>query len=78
MSNKIVDNAAALRGEGHFEEAIRLVESSLSQLDEISRQPALLNALYAAKEGGLTDKAKELAALIAEEDPDLPSIQEFL
>ena len=78
MSKELVMQSAALRGSGQFQEAIDLIESNLSTLDEETRLPALLNAFYAAIEAGFLIKAKELALLVAREDPNVPSIQPFL
>ena len=78
MSKEIVYQAAVLLGQRKYKEAVQLVESSASALDDDTRVPALLQAFYAAREGGLNAEAKRLARAIAKEDPDLPSIQSFL
>jgi hypothetical protein len=78
MSDKIVKDAAALRGRNENREAIELVLSNQALLDDITRVPALLQALYAAEAEGLSDKAKEIAQLIAQEEPDMPTIRKYL
>jgi hypothetical protein len=70
--------SVALRGQGRFSDAIAEIETHLASFDDITLVPALLQALYAAKEMGNTQKARELAQQLAKHDPGLPSIQEFL
>ena len=78
-STKLVREAAALREQGHFQQAIELVETRISECDdEIARLLALLQAFYAAIEANDEGKAAELAKLVAAEDPDVPSIQKYL
>lgn len=74
----IVRQAAVLRAQGKFDDAIDLIERQLGALDDVSRIPGLLQAYYAAKQGGFSEKAKQLARLIAKEEPRLPSIQDDL
>ncbi len=77
-SRKHVLTAAALRGKGKFAEAIAEIEDNIKSFDEETMVPALLEALYAAKEAGDVKKARELAQQLAIHDPDIPSIKEFL
>lgn len=78
MSTDLVRQAAALREQGNLQQAIELVEANLSKFDEITRLLALLQAFYAAKEANDQSKARSLAKLVAAEDPEVPSIQEYL
>lgn len=70
--------AAAFRGKRDFEAAIAVIEDNRASFDEITIVPALLEAFYAAVEGELSDKARELAKELAALAPELPSIQRFL
>jgi hypothetical protein len=78
VSEQIVFEAAALRGAGEFAAAIALIESNLANLTSDSRIPGLLQAFYSAHEAGMKNKARELAHMIAAEEPGLPSIGEYL
>jgi hypothetical protein len=73
-----VKASAALRGRGQFAEALAEIEDNLASFDDITIVPALLQALYAAKSAGDTTKAQEIARQLAQHDPDIPSIKEFL
>ena len=75
---KHVTASAALRGEGKFSEAIAEIEDNIKSFDDVMIVPALLQAVYAAKEAGDKKRARELAQQLAKHDPDLPSIREFL
>lgn len=70
--------AAALRGQRRFNDAIELVEKNYEGLDPDLRVMALIEAFKAADEATLVEKAKALAHQIAIEEPDLPSIQSYL
>lgn len=70
--------SAALRGRGAFADAVAEVENNRAAFDEYTLIPALLQAFYAADEGGLHAKAKALAKEIVEQDPDIPSIKKYL
>ena len=78
MSEIIVKKIAFLRGQGRFEEAVKYAENTRDDWDEDSRIPALLQAFYAAEEGSLGPEAARLAKEIAEEDPNVPSVQKYL
>jgi len=78
MSEKIVYQAAELRGQGKFQDAIDIVEKNRKILNKDSYSLALREAFQAAEEGGFTDKAKQLAEEIAQQDPGLPSIQGYI
>lgn len=75
---QVVHQAAALRGQRQFQEAIDLVEKHYPNLDPNLRIVALIQAFHAAQEAELFEKAKLLAHQIAKEEPGLPSIQSYL
>ncbi len=75
---KHVEASATLRGEGKFSEAIAEIEDNIKSFDDIMIVPALLQALYAAKEAGNTKKARELARKLVQHDQNIPSLKEFL
>ena len=75
MSELVVKELASLRAQGRFQEAIKYAENTRDVWDEGSRIPALLQAFYAAEEGSLAPEAARLAKEIAEEDPNVPSVQ---
>lgn len=76
----IINKSAALRGKGQFDEAIQLIEESLGNgdIDPDITCMAYIEIFYAAKESGNNEKAAAAAKEIAKEDPDLPSIQDFI
>lgn len=78
MSREIVNTVVMLRGKRAFQEAINLVDNNRDKLDESSRIPALIRAFEAAQEAGYEIDAKRFALEIAQEHPDLPSIQPYL
>ncbi len=75
---QLIRKAAAMRGNGHLQDAINEINNNRTAFDDITLVPALLQAFYAAKElddtAQATTFAKELAAL----EPDIPSIQDYL
>lgn len=75
---QVVHQAAALRGQRQFQEAIDLVEKHYSNLDPDLRSAALIQAFYAAAEAGFTEKARTLALQIDKEEPGFPAIQPYL
>lgn len=74
----IIRQSAALRGQGKFDEAIQLIESNIGAIGDHIKVSAWLEAFRAAKEKGDQTQAKKYASLIAAEDPDVPSIQDYL
>ena len=75
---QVVNQAASLRKQRQFQEAIALVEAHFVDLDPDLRIVALMHAFYAAVEAGLAEKARALAKQIAQEEPELPTIQSYL
>ena len=73
-----IKKAAEFRGKGQFQDAIDVIDNNRSSFDDITLLPALMNGLYAAKELGDQEQAKRIAAEIAQIEPELPSIQEYL
>lgn len=73
-----VRKAAALRGQRQYADAIAEIENNRAGLDDSTLVPGLLQAMHAAEEGGLDDKAAALAKEVALEDPSIPSIKKYL
>lgn len=78
LGKNIILQSAGLRGKGKFDEAIELIESNIGVIDGDIKLNAYLEAFYAAKEKGDQVKAKKFASLVAAEDPNVPSIQDYL
>jgi len=74
----IIRESAVLRGQGKFEDAITLIESNIDSIDADIKLNAWLEAFKAAKEKGDAAQTKKFALLVASEDPEIPSIQEYL
>ncbi len=74
----IVRQSAVLRGQGKLIEAIKVIEDNLKLIDSDVRPVAYLAAFGAAHENGNVSLAKKYAWLVAIDDPDLPSIQNYL
>jgi hypothetical protein len=75
---QVVHQAAALRNQRQFQKAIDLVETHYPNLDPDLRIVALMQGFYAAVGAGFTEKARAFAKQIAQEEPELPSIQSYL
>lgn len=78
MGDEIIRKSAALRGLRNFDEAINLIEANINSINPDLRLNAYLEAFKAAIEKGNELQAKKYAKLIANEDPDVPSIQAYL
>lgn len=78
LGEQHVKNSAALRSQGKLAEALAEIEANLASFDDTTLVPALLQAIYAAKAAGNLAKAREIARKLAQHDPDIPSIKEFL
>lgn len=77
-SENIINESAALRGLGRFDDAIELIEENIESIDTDAKVVAYLEAFKAAKEKGDLSLTKKYALLVASEDPNVPSIQDFL
>jgi hypothetical protein len=75
---QVVHQAALLRGQGRFQEAITLIESNLDQLDNTELVPTLLQAFHAATQMNAHGKARLFAMAIASEDPGITTIESYL
>lgn len=78
MSNNIIERSAALRGQFKFDEAIKLIEDNIDSIDSDIRVIAWLEAFKAAIEKSDIVLIKKYAQAVAKEDPNVPSIQEYL
>ena len=76
--NVIMKSAELRGGKGQFDESIELITSNIDAIDGDIKINAWLEAFRAAVEKGDQDQAKKFAALVAAEDPDVPSIQGYL
>ena len=77
-TRSLLTRAASLRGQGRQREAIDLIERNLPQLNDDLRLNALLEVVYAALEFGDRAKAVSAARLLAEIDPDIPTVRKLL
>lgn len=75
---QLANQAATLRKQRQFQEAIDLVEAYFPTLDPDLRIVALMQMFYAAVEAGFDEKARAVANQIAKDEPKLPSIQSYL
>jgi hypothetical protein len=78
MPKELIIQAAALRQTQDYTGALNLIEANIGSFDGLDRVQGRLQGFYAAKEGGLLDKAHALALQISEEDPTIPSVEAFL
>jgi len=78
QGDEIVKQSAAFRGQNKFDEAIKLIENNIDSIEPDIRINAWLEAFYAAKEKGDKELTKKYARAVANEDPEIPSIQGYL
>ncbi|RXZ36130.1 hypothetical protein D9O50_06150 [Oxalobacteraceae bacterium CAVE-383] len=78
MPKELIIQAAALRHIQDYVGALNLIEANIESFDGADRVQGRLQGFYAAREGGLLEKARTLALQIAEEDPGIPSVRAFL
>jgi hypothetical protein len=78
IPKELIIQAAALRQTHDYIGALSLIEAHIASFDGVYRVQGRLQGFYAAKEGGLLDKAHALALQISEEDPNIPSVEAFL
>lgn len=76
--DKYVLQSAVLRGQGRFDDAIRIIEENIDRIDPDVRVVAWLNAFKAAHEQGDKKRTKRFARNVAELDPDVPNIRDYL
>ena len=75
---EIIKRSAVLRGERKFDEAIKLIEDNIHAIDSNIHINAWLEAFKAAKEKGDSKLSRKFAKAVAQEDPEVPSIQDYL
>ncbi|MCP2090093.1 UNVERIFIED_ORG: hypothetical protein J2Y81_006180 [Paraburkholderia sediminicola] len=73
--NELIQESAALRGQGKYREAIDLIEVNLPNIEGDIRLNAQFEAFRAAVEAGDAETAHEYATTIAAEEPARPSIR---
>jgi hypothetical protein len=78
MSRELIIQAAALRQTQDYTGALKLIEAHIGSFDGVERVQGQLQGFYAAKEGGLLEKARALALEISAADPSIPSVKAFL
>jgi hypothetical protein len=76
--SQFIHQSAALRGQGNFDAAIAVIEANISNFSQEELLVALLQAFYAANEGGHTERAQGFAIQIQALDPNIPTIAQFL
>ena len=73
--SEFTQESAFLRGLGKFDEAIEIIENNI----DITIKPiAWLAAFYAARDKGDLILAKKYAKLVSIEDPNIPSIKNYI
>lgn len=75
---EVIIQAAALRYEHAYAQAVSLIETHIASLSGLYRIQGQLQGFYAANEGGLLEKAYALAVLLHAQDPLIPSVNAFL
>ena len=78
QGEEIIQKSASLRGQKEFDEAMKLIEENIDLIDPSIRMNAWLEAFEAAEESGSSSLAKKYAQVLAQENPDLPSIKKYL
>ena len=75
---KIIGEAAILRGQRSFDEALKVLDDAIPKMENEAKIIALLEAIYAAKEAGYTEKMKSYAQEAAKIDSTIPSVRKIL
>lgn len=78
QSREVILRSAALRGRGKFKDALALIESNLPNLAPACLLNAGLEALYAAREGGMREAAVKWARELSKIDPEIPGAKRTL
>ena len=78
VPKELIIQAAALRQTQDYIGALKLIEANIGSFDGVERVQGQLQGFYAAKEGGLLEKARALALQISAADPSIPSVKAFL
>jgi len=77
-TRRIVLDASVLRARYQYEDAIRLIQKNIESFDPNLKLKGYLEMFYSSRDGGDHEFAKKVAKLIAEDDPKLPPIQDYL
>ena len=78
QGDEIIKQSATFRGLKQFDKAIKLIEDNIDSINKDIRVNAWLEAFYAAKEKDDKELIKKYARLVSNEDPEVPSIQDYL
>jgi tetratricopeptide (TPR) repeat protein len=70
--------SAALRGQGRYREAIKVIKDRVEEFNEMFLLAALLEMMYAADEAGFRNEAVGYAQQILDLDPNVPSVKRVL
>jgi len=76
--NEYIIESSYLRGLGKYEEAIDIIEKNINNIDSTIQTVAWLSAFYVARDMKNINLAKKYAILVAEDDNNIPSIQDYL
>ncbi|MFP3608663.1 hypothetical protein SB778_00950 [Paraburkholderia sp. SIMBA_050] len=72
--DEIIQESAALRSRGKFQEALDLIEANLPHIDGVNRLSAQIEAFRAAVAVGNAEAARDYATAIAAEELTLPNV----
>ena len=76
--SEFTQESAFLRGLGKFDEAINIIEKNIDNIDITIQPIGWLAAFYAARDKGDLILAKKYAKLVSIEDPNIPSIKDYI
>jgi hypothetical protein len=78
QGDEFVLESAVLRARGKYDEAILMIENNITSVDPDVEIVAWLMAFYAAADKGDRALAARYARKVANLDPNVPSIRDFL
>ncbi len=73
----LLGTAAILRGQGKYEDASKLVEGRIGEMNDEAKQAAYLQLIYSNLECGNRKKVKSYVDLLAEYDPNIPTVKKI-
>ena len=76
--NEYIIKSSYLRGLGRYTDAISIIESNIYNIDETIQAVAWLSLFYVAIDMKDISLAKKYAKLVAKDDDQIPSIQNYL
>jgi len=78
IGSEYIIKSSYLRGLRKYEDAIDIIEKNIDNIDVTIQTVAWLAAFYAAKDAKNINLANKYAKLVAEDDNQIPSIQNYL